>query len=62
MRLPGHSFAGEPCATDADSDDDGLSDGAEVMTYHTNAKDGDSDDDGKADGAEVSASTDPMAK
>jgi len=38
---------------DSNSDDDGLSDGAEVNTHSTDPKDTDSDDDGLLDGAEV---------
>jgi alpha-tubulin suppressor-like RCC1 family protein len=45
--------------TDADSDDDGLSDAAEVDTHATDPLDADSDDDGYSDGAEVSLGTDP---
>jgi hypothetical protein len=37
----------------ADTDGDGLSDGAEVNTYGTDPLDADSDDDGLSDGAEV---------
>ena len=44
---------------DADSDDDGLEDGEEVLTLGTDPNDADSDDDGLSDGAEVSAGTDP---
>ena len=38
---------------DADSDDDGLSDGDEVNTYGTDPNDADSDDDSLGDGYEV---------
>jgi subtilisin family serine protease len=44
---------------DADSDDDGLADGAEVDTHGTDPLDPDSDDDGFSDGAEVAAATNP---
>lgn len=45
---------------DADTDDDGLTDGAEVNTYGTDPLDADTDDDGLTDSAEVSThSTDP---
>ncbi|MDR1152895.1 MAG: hypothetical protein LBK72_10585, partial [Bifidobacteriaceae bacterium] len=43
---------------DADSDDDGLSDGAEIE-LGTDPLDADSDDDGLSDGAEVELGTDP---
>jgi hypothetical protein len=44
----------------ADSDLDGLSDGAEVATHATDPLDADSDDDGLSDGAEVTThATDP---
>jgi ELWxxDGT repeat protein len=45
---------------DADSDDDGLADGAEVNTYGTNPNDADSDHDGSSDSAEVVAGTSPL--
>ena len=46
---------------DADSDDDGLTDGAEVVTHGTDPLDADSDDDGLTDGAEVvTHGTDPL--
>jgi hypothetical protein len=44
---------------DADSDDDGLTDGMEDFVYHTNPLSADSDGDGASDAAEVSAGTDP---
>ena len=45
---------------DADSDDDGLSDGNEVTTYLTDPNDADSDNDGFTDGEEVDSGTDPL--
>ncbi|MEX2159255.1 MAG: flexitail domain-containing putative surface protein, partial [Dehalococcoidia bacterium] len=46
---------------DADSDDDGLSDGDEVNTHATNPLDADSDDDGLSDGDEVNThATNPL--
>lgn len=45
---------------DADSDDDGLLDGAEVNNYGTDPNDSDSDDDGSNDGEEVEAGSDPL--
>jgi hypothetical protein len=44
---------------DPDSDDDGLTDGEEVLTYSTDPLDRDTDDDGLEDGAEIAAGTDP---
>lgn len=45
----------------ADSDNDGLSDGMEVNTHDTNPLDADSDDDGLTDGLEVNThGTDPL--
>ncbi|HVE87812.1 MAG TPA: hypothetical protein VND93_33370, partial [Myxococcales bacterium] len=45
----------------ADSDQDGLGDGAEVRRYKTNPLDDDTDDDGLMDGSEVSRTgSDPM--
>ena len=44
---------------DADSDDDGLSDGAEVNNHATDPLDPDSDGDGLDDGTEVAAGSDP---
>ena len=38
---------------DTDSDDDGLSDGAEVTAHNTDPLDADSDDDGLSDGEEI---------
>ena len=49
----------DPC--DSDTDNDGLSDGAEVNTYGTDPLDSDSDNDGLNDGAEVNTyGTDPL--
>jgi hypothetical protein len=45
---------------DADSDGDGLLDGAEVSTHATNPAVADTDLDGFDDGAEVAAGTDPL--
>ena len=45
---------------DADSDDDGLSDGEEVNTYGTDPIDSDGDSDGMTDGWEVSNGLDPL--
>jgi ELWxxDGT repeat protein len=46
---------------DADSDDDGLSDGAEVLTHGTDALDADTDGDGYSDGEEVDVlGSDPL--
>ncbi|MBJ7355906.1 hypothetical protein, partial [Nocardioides sp.] len=45
---------------DPDTDDDGLSDGAEVNTYGTDPLDADTDDGGVTDGAEVGNGTDPL--
>jgi subtilisin family serine protease len=44
---------------DPDSDDDGLSDGAEVNTHGTDPLAADSDGDGWSDGAEVTSGSDP---
>ncbi len=44
---------------DADSDDDGLSDGEEVDDHGTDPNDADTDDGGVSDGDEVTAGTDP---
>ncbi|HEY8211886.1 MAG TPA: hypothetical protein VIG99_30600 [Myxococcaceae bacterium] len=47
----------------ADFDLDGLGDGAEVRSHHTNPMDEDSDDDGLKDGSEVTVrGTDPLAQ
>jgi hypothetical protein len=43
-----------------DSDEDGLSDGDELIIYGTDPFDADSDDDGLWDGAEVAAGTEPL--
>lgn len=45
--------------TDADTDDDGLNDGYEVLTSHSNPFLPDTDGDGVTDGAEVAAGTNP---
>jgi hypothetical protein len=45
---------------DADTDDDGLTDGDEVNTHGTNPLVADSDDDGLGDGTEVALGTDPL--
>lgn len=47
-------------ASDADSDDDGLSDYEEVMTYLTDPTDSDTDGGGVGDYDEVVAGTDPL--
>jgi hypothetical protein len=44
---------------DFDSDDDGLKDGEEVVTYGTNPVSADTDSDGAPDGVEVTAGTNP---
>jgi alpha-tubulin suppressor-like RCC1 family protein len=44
---------------DFDSDDDGLNDGEEVITYGTNPVSEDTDGDGAPDGVEVTAGTNP---
>jgi ELWxxDGT repeat protein len=44
----------------ADTDNDGLSDGDEVHTHGTNPLLADSDGDGYSDGAEIQAGTDPL--
>ena len=49
--LSEHNFYTDP--HDADSDDDTLTDYAEVMLYSTNPNDADTDDDGLGDAAEV---------
>jgi hypothetical protein len=43
-----------------DTDGDGLKDGIEVYTYHTNPRLADTDGDTYADGAEGAAGTDPL--
>ena len=47
--------------TDADSDDDGLNDGAEVNTYHSNPNVADTDGDGFPDGFEVNTGFNPIS-
>jgi hypothetical protein len=42
-----------------DSDNDGLNDGAEIITHFTDPLDDDSDDDGHLDGEEIDLGTDP---
>ncbi|MCP4251714.1 MAG: LamG domain-containing protein, partial [bacterium] len=44
---------------DPDSDDDGLTDGDEVLTYGSDPNDSDTDDDGLDDATEVGLGTDP---
>jgi ELWxxDGT repeat protein len=60
----GLDFAAETAAGtdpfDADSDDDGLQDGAEVNTHGTDPLDADTDGDGFSDGVEIVAGTDPL--
>ena len=51
--------SGETNPDDADSDNDGLRDGAEVNNRDTDPLDADSDNDGTDDGDEVTAGTDP---
>ena len=48
-------FQQKTVPNDDDSDDDGLTDGAEVNTHSTNPNDTDSDDDGLSDGEEVNS-------
>src|SRR5689334_1131068 len=45
----------------ADTDRDGLSDGAEVKRYHTDPRKSDTDRDGLSDGAEILDKTNPLA-
>jgi alpha-tubulin suppressor-like RCC1 family protein len=45
--------------SNADSDNDGLNDGEEVITYGTNPVSADTDSDGAPDGVEVTAGTNP---
>jgi len=45
---------------DPDSDDDGLTDGAEVLTHGTHPLDPDTDDDGHSDFDEIQDGTDPL--
>jgi hypothetical protein len=56
--LSEYSLGTDPCGSDTDND--GLSDGAEVNTHGTNPRDPDSDDDGLGDGVEVSLGSDPL--
>jgi ELWxxDGT repeat protein len=62
--LDGLDYAAETTAGtdpfDADSDGDGLTDGAEVNTYGTSPIGFDTDGDGFGDGVEVAAGTDPL--
>jgi len=62
--LDGLSYAAElPLGTDpgeADSDDDGLADGAEVNVHGTSPTLADSDGDGIPDGVEIAAGIDPL--
>lgn len=44
----------------ADTDNDGLLDGDEVLNYYTDPNNEDTDEDGALDGAEVAAGTDPL--
>jgi hypothetical protein len=54
-------FQNGSAPNDNDSDDDGLTDGAEVNTHGTEPDDSDSDDDGLSDGDEINThSTDPL--
>jgi cysteine-rich repeat protein len=57
--LNGRVDSGETNPDDADSDNDGLKDGAEVENRGTDPLDADSDNDGIDDGDEVTAGTDP---
>ncbi|MFT7520283.1 MAG: hypothetical protein ACI9MC_002428, partial [Kiritimatiellia bacterium] len=45
----------------ADTDGDGLLDGAEHLEHHTDPLDDDSDDDGITDGEEIEIGTDPRS-
>jgi hypothetical protein len=57
--LTEYGLGTDPC--DSDTDDDGLSDGAEVNTHGTDPLDSDTDNDGLSDGAEVNTyGTDPL--
>jgi hypothetical protein len=47
--------------TARDSDDDGLDDGAEVMTHRTDPLAPDTDEDGVGDGSEIAEGTNPHA-
>lgn len=54
-------FQRKTIPNDGDSDDDGLSDGEEVITHNTDPLDADSDDDGLSDNEEINNhSTDPL--
>ncbi|HEX5615086.1 MAG TPA: hypothetical protein VFZ83_08005, partial [Acidimicrobiia bacterium] len=59
--LDGEELALGTDPDDADTDDDGLSDGDEVLVYGTDPLDADTDDDGLSDGDEVLVyGTDPL--
>ncbi|HEX5616077.1 MAG TPA: hypothetical protein VFZ83_13065 [Acidimicrobiia bacterium] len=59
--LDGEELALGTDPDDADTDDDGLSDGDEVLVYGTDPLDADTDDDGLTDGEEVLVyGTDPL--
>ena len=62
--LDGLDFAAETAAgTDPfapDTDDDGLSDGAELLTFGTDPLDADTDGDGYTDGEEIVGGSDPL--
>jgi hypothetical protein len=54
-------FASNTDPNDSDTDDDGLSDGAEVNTHHTDPLKADTDGDGLTDAAEINTHlTDPL--
>jgi len=50
----------EPALTAADTDGDGLTDGAEVNTFGTDPLDRDSDNDGLNDGQEIALGLNPL--
>ena len=59
QNLTEYDLGTDPC--DSDTDNDGLSDGAEVNTYVTDPLDSDTDNDGLSDGTEVNTyGTDPL--